>query len=78
MRGVDVGHFETDLMLPAERVLREEPVDRRVRAERLDQLDLRVRCINETHSHPLRGEVERFVDRGCTHNITPMHDAVGD
>ena len=32
-RRVDVGHFEADMMLPAERILREEIDDRRVRAQ---------------------------------------------
>ena len=36
----DVGHFEAQVMLPAERVLGEEACERGVLAERLDQLDL--------------------------------------
>ena len=52
--GVDVGHLEADMMLPAGRVLGEEPRDRRVLAQRLDQLDLAVRRVDEADPHALR------------------------
>src|SRR3546814_13233929 len=37
----NIGHFETDMVLPAERVLLEEAAARRIGIERLDQLELR-------------------------------------
>src|SRR5438045_208268 len=56
--GVDVGHLEADMVLPAERVLLEESHDRRALAERLDQLDLRIGSVDETHAHALRRKIE--------------------
>ena len=58
-RGGDVGDFEADMVLAAARVLLEELDDRRVRAQRLDQLDLHIGRIDEAHAHALRGQVER-------------------
>ena len=66
--GVDVGHLEADVMLAAERVLLEELRDRRVFAQRLDQLDLAVGRIDEADAHALRGQVERLAVRlGAEH-----------
>src|SRR3954454_8804831 len=56
--GLDVGHLEADMMLPAEGVLLEELHDRRVRPERLDQLDLAVGRVDEADADALRGKVE--------------------
>src|SRR5260221_2127838 len=56
--GVDVGHLEADMVLPAERVLLEEFCNWRVFPERLDQLDLRIRRVDEAHADTLGGEVE--------------------
>jgi hypothetical protein len=47
------------MMLPALWILLEEPRDRRLRAKRLDQLDLAVRRIDEADAYALRGQVER-------------------
>src|SRR3546814_7609070 len=60
--GVNIGHFEADVVLSARRVLLEELHDRRVLAQRLDQLDLAVGRIDEAHTHALRRQVERLVD----------------
>ena len=57
--GVDVGDLEADVVLAAERVLVEELRDRRIVAERLDQLDLAVGRIDEADADALRGKVER-------------------
>src|SRR3546814_7939105 len=54
--------FEADVVLSARRVLLEELHDRRVLAQRLDQLDLAVGRIDEAHTHALRRQVERLVD----------------
>src|SRR6478672_2060413 len=56
--GVDVGHLEADMVLPAERIALEELHDRRVLAQRLDQLDLRIGRVDEADADALRGEVE--------------------
>jgi len=56
--GDDVRHFETDMMLPAGGVLLQEPVDRRIIAQRLDQFQLAVGDIDEGDAHPLRRQVE--------------------
>ena len=78
-RGVDVGHFETDMMLSPPRVFGEETVDGRVSAERFDQLDLRaVRGVDEADFHTLRGQIERLVDFGRAHDIAPEGNAVSD
>jgi hypothetical protein len=44
---MDVGDFEADVMLAAERVPFEEAPDGRGFAERLDQFDLRIGCVDE-------------------------------
>ena len=72
---VDVGDLETDVMLPAERVLGKEAMDGRVGAQRLDQLDLGVGRVDETHTDALRGQVERRMDGCCAHHVAPMRDA---
>src|SRR6476659_10385333 len=56
--GVDVGHLEADMVLAAERIALEELHDRRVLAQRLDQLDLRIGRVDEADADALRGEVE--------------------
>src|SRR6478672_7416377 len=61
--GVDVGDLEADVMLAAKRILLEEFHDRRIIAERLDQLDLAVGRIDEADADALRGEVERLAVR---------------
>src|ERR1044072_2619699 len=57
--GVDLGHLEADVMLPAERVLLEELHDRAILAEWLNQLDLVVGRVDEAAADPLGGQVER-------------------
>src|SRR3954452_22528758 len=57
--GLDVGHLEADMMLPAEGVLLEEFHDRRVWPKRLDQLDLGVGRVDKTEADALRGKLER-------------------
>src|SRR3546814_21095377 len=54
--------FRADVVLSARRVLLEERHDRRVLAQRLDQLYLAVGRIDEAHTHALRRQVERLVD----------------
>src|SRR5262249_48280231 len=55
---VDLGHFEADMVLAAERVLLEELHDWRAFPERLDQLDLGVGRVDETDPDALCGQVE--------------------
>jgi hypothetical protein len=72
------------MMLPAQRVLGEEVVDRAVWTKRLDKLELRAVYpavggrIDETDCHPLFGEVEWFVDLGGAKSVAAMRDGVGD
>ena len=56
--GVNVRHFKAHVLLSSERVLFEELHDGRILAEGLDQFDLRVRSIDETHADALRRQVE--------------------
>lgn len=81
----NVGDFETDMMLPAIGVLRQKAVDRRLRAQRLDQLDLgavhgtvSAGGVDKTNFHPLSGHVEGIMDPRRTHDVAPEDDAVGD
>ena len=55
---MDIGHFEAQVMLSAERIFLEESGDRRRFAKRLDQLDLGVRSADEANPDTLRGKVE--------------------
>ena len=78
----NVGHLVAHMMLPPGRVLGDEGGDRRTFIERLDQLDLRprrpilARRIDKTHLHPLRGQVERFMDLRRAHHIAIISDAL--
>jgi hypothetical protein len=56
--GMDVGNFEADVMLTAERILFEELENRRVLAERLDQFDLTIGRIDKADTHTLRRKIE--------------------
>ena len=79
---MNIGHFETDMMLAAERVFREEPVYRAVFAKRFDQFNLGAvgrafrRRIDETDLHALRRQIKRLANRRSAHDITPMGYAV--
>ena len=70
-RRLDVRHLEAEVMLPALGIALEEFHDRRVRAQRLDQLDLAVGRVDEAHPHPLRRQVERL-----PHHLRPHPLAV--
>jgi hypothetical protein len=60
-------------MLPAGRVLLEELSDRRILAQRLDQLDLRIGRVDEADPHALRRKVERFAMRlGAEHRAVEL------
>ena len=83
LRDMNIGHFVTDMMLPAGRVLVEEALDRRVSGQRLDQFNLRAverafgtRCINKADLHALFGKVERIMDLRRAHYIAVKDDAV--
>ena len=54
---VDIRHLETDMVLPALRVLLDELLDRAIVAQRLDELDLAVRQIDERELNALRGQL---------------------
>src|SRR5207253_7213403 len=56
---MNLGHFEADVVLPTERILLEEFRDGRIWPQRLDQFDLAVGRVDETHPHALGGQVER-------------------
>src|SRR5688572_27171332 len=73
LRRLDVGHFEADMVLAAHWIALEEFDDRRVRAERLDQLDLRIGRVDEAHANALRGQVERLAVRlGSEHRAVEI------
>src|SRR5439155_17695272 len=67
-----------DVMLPAGRVLLQELGDRAVLAQRLQQLDLAVRRVDEAHPHALCRQVERFVDLRRTEQVAIHRDAFLD
>jgi len=71
---VNLGHLEAQVVLPAERIAREEAGDRRIRPQRLEQFDLAVRGIDEAHPHALRGQVERLADHLRAHRLAPERD----
>src|SRR5579884_32678 len=54
--GIDVLDLEADVVLAAARVAREEALQRGVLAQRLDQLDLGVRQLDEAEGDPLLGQ----------------------
>jgi hypothetical protein len=65
---VDFGNLEADMMLPALRVLLEEPRDGGSVAQRLDQLDLAIGRVDEADAHALRRKIERLAMRlGAEH-----------
>src|SRR5262245_57232862 len=59
-RSLDIGHFEAQMVLPAFGIPLEELKDRRVRAQRLDQLDLTIGRVDEANAHALSRKVERL------------------
>ena len=62
------------MMLPPQRILLEELHDWRIRPERLDQLDLRIRRIDKADSNPLRGQVERIMHHRGFHPFAVQRD----
>src|SRR5689334_7473848 len=70
-RLIDVLGFETDMMLSARRILLEELHDRRILAERLEQLDLRIWSVDKADSNALDGKLERLAVR-----LGPEHAAI--
>src|SRR5688572_26917738 len=58
--GTDVRHLEADVVLAAERLALQEFDDRRIRTQRLDQLDLRIGRVDEAHADALRRQVKRL------------------
>ena len=61
---VDIRHLEADMVLSAFRVFLKEVDDRRFLAQRLDNLQLRVRQVDEANAHALRRHVERLDELG--------------
>src|SRR5215217_6776439 len=71
----DVLDLETDVVLAALGVLRQEAVDRAVLAQRLDQLDLAVGKVDETDTHPLRRQVEGLMRLRGPEQVAVHRDA---
>ena len=85
LRGVNIGHFVTQMMLATLGVLFKERRDAGVPRQRLDQLNLRsiqravgAGRIDKANLHPLIRQVERLMNFRRAHDIAIKHDAIGD
>src|SRR3712207_4513422 len=73
---VDVRNLEAHMMLATRGVLHEEGDEGRALAQRLNQLDLAVRRIDEADADTLRRQIERLMDLRRTEEVAIERDAL--